>query len=511
MARAPLTETVLTWREVEENVARFRQGATVFVYLRGTAELATLFAGESGEDELDQPLITGKGGLIRSGEALAWLDPGTYDLDIDGQRIPWNAGGGGEVDTARLGRIDKGLDWSDGDLTSGGQLALNVSGHKLDLRDGSADDPMTLIQPTVKVSRVEDLKKADIAAITGSMASDGAAGVAAIHGSSAGAASTEVQTVGIFAGATNESNAEGENIDPDAAGIYGFGRILAGTAPRASAYGGVFGARRDVATAVISGIEVEALNFTETPEAYQVGGSYPGGKARGIWMIAGGTADSSVGLIMDNPFGQQFDVGVAFGGSKGGGKTGAIKSAAIRDDSHGKKSIFILGEHEEGALVVEKGAGGVLIGSSVSGFLKTEGTLLDVVAFAKANPLAVFRTGEEGLDAIVQVSDLTGNLRLFTTSTKDRFINGTAVHDSGLAYEASHAFLVGASGKKASLALGSEKLGFFGATPVAQSTGWSVTNVSSDKSFDADATTVNEVADVLGTLINFLKERGDLA
>lgn len=54
-------------------------------------------------------------------------------------------------------------------------------------------------------------------------------------------------------------------------------------------------------------------------------------------------------------------------------------------------------------------------------------------------------------------------------------------------------------------------IGFNGATPVAQSSGWAVTNHNSDKVFDADATTVDELSDVLGTLITYLILRGDLS
>lgn len=55
-----------------------------------------------------------------------------------------------------------------------------------------------------------------------------------------------------------------------------------------------------------------------------------------------------------------------------------------------------------------------------------------------------------------------------------------------------------------------QKLGFWNATPVAQSTGWTTSNVTTDKSFDANATTLDEVADVLGTLIEQLKTYGIL-
>ena len=57
----------------------------------------------------------------------------------------------------------------------------------------------------------------------------------------------------------------------------------------------------------------------------------------------------------------------------------------------------------------------------------------------------------------------------------------------------------------------SSTLGFYGTTPATQSTGWTVTNVTTDKAFNANATTVDELADVLGTLITTLKNTGLLA
>jgi len=54
----------------------------------------------------------------------------------------------------------------------------------------------------------------------------------------------------------------------------------------------------------------------------------------------------------------------------------------------------------------------------------------------------------------------------------------------------------------------STNLGFYNATPVAKSTGWAASNVSSDKVFDANSTSIDELADVLGTLINDLKSVG---
>jgi hypothetical protein len=51
-------------------------------------------------------------------------------------------------------------------------------------------------------------------------------------------------------------------------------------------------------------------------------------------------------------------------------------------------------------------------------------------------------------------------------------------------------------------------VGFYGATPVAQSSAYTVTNGTTDRAYDADATTVNELADVVATLIADLKATG---
>jgi hypothetical protein len=56
--------------------------------------------------------------------------------------------------------------------------------------------------------------------------------------------------------------------------------------------------------------------------------------------------------------------------------------------------------------------------------------------------------------------------------------------------------------------LGTQKLGFWNATPVVQSTGWTTSNVTTDKVLNANSTTLDELADVVGTLIEQLKTYG---
>jgi hypothetical protein len=54
-------------------------------------------------------------------------------------------------------------------------------------------------------------------------------------------------------------------------------------------------------------------------------------------------------------------------------------------------------------------------------------------------------------------------------------------------------------------------IGFFGVTPVTRPGPYSVSNVTTDRSYDANATTIDEIADVLGTLIADLVSLGLLA
>jgi hypothetical protein len=54
-------------------------------------------------------------------------------------------------------------------------------------------------------------------------------------------------------------------------------------------------------------------------------------------------------------------------------------------------------------------------------------------------------------------------------------------------------------------------VGFYGATPVAQSAAYTPTNVTPDRAYDANSTTLDELADVLGTLIADLQAVGLIA
>lgn len=88
----------------------------------------------------------------------------------------------------------------------------------------------------------------------------------------------------------------------------------------------------------------------------------------------------------------------------------------------------------------------------------------------------------------------------FTNVTHATFASSLAF--SAVDFAATRKVLeIGANGSAPTLAL-------FGAALSVQSTGWSVSNCSSDKSFDGHASTLNEALDVLGTLITEMLTKG---
>ena len=54
----------------------------------------------------------------------------------------------------------------------------------------------------------------------------------------------------------------------------------------------------------------------------------------------------------------------------------------------------------------------------------------------------------------------------------------------------------------------SAQLGFFGADPSTRSMGWDASQGIGDKAYVVTATNINELADIVGTLINELKSKG---
>lgn len=97
MSRVALTEPVL----LSTFPVSYAKGTAVYVCPRGTAlkegipkVLSKLWTSEEGGAEVTQPLVTDEGGRPESGGAYAWVEGDSYDLIIDGQRVPWEAAKG---------------------------------------------------------------------------------------------------------------------------------------------------------------------------------------------------------------------------------------------------------------------------------------------------------------------------------------------------------------------------------------------------------------------------------
>lgn len=143
-------------------------------------------------------------------------------------------------------------------------------------------------------------------------------------------------------------------------------------------------------------------------------------------------------------------------------------------------------------------AGGVPV--SIRGVASQTANLLAVgSSAAEADRFAVSAAGQASLPVTGSTGGLVigGDANLYrsaadTLRTDDSLIVNVNLTVNGNA-------TVGGSGGS---------VGFYGATPVAKSSAYSTTNVTTDRSFNANSTSVDQLADVLGTLIADLKNMG---
>jgi hypothetical protein len=99
-------------------------------------------------------------------------------------------------------------------------------------------------------------------------------------------------------------------------------------------------------------------------------------------------------------------------------------------------------------------------------------------------------------------TDDTYDLGASAAQWKDLYLS----NDINLA-EASNIVVGTTTGTKIGTAT-SQKLGFFNKAPVVQPSAYTPTNVNADRSYNADSTNINEIADVLGTVIADLQSLG---
>lgn len=128
---------------------------------------------------------------------------------------------------------------------------------------------------------------------------------------------------------------------------------------------------------------------------------------------------------------------------------------------------------------------------------QSDGTaVLDVDTTNRKLTVSSGTTGQSTIESGLVINNASGSAEADDTLIKTNSYNAVDI-DAG---DNSIQIMSNASGK----------VGFFAATPVAQDTGWTITNETTDRVLDCDVTTINELADVVGTLIEQLKTYGIL-
>lgn len=228
-------------------------------------------------------------------------------------------------------------------------------GSVINIREGTYANPQVLTDgPAAMITRIVKTTAAELQAQTGSATADGVNALSTLEVLSYSPTTMERQNVAIYGGAQSASTVGSPG--NDACGIYGVG-YHAGTGVGIGAF--LIG-RRDSSSGRANALEADSANYSGVAGAYnQTGFS----NTLSIWINAAGNADSGAGLVLGNPFGFQFSVGIGFNAQVNGGKTGGVKDSSIRDDSTSTTSIDIRGTHTT-AISIASAAGAINLGTN---------------------------------------------------------------------------------------------------------------------------------------------------
>lgn len=351
----------------------------------------------------------------------------------------------------------EGIEANVGTTTSGELVGIRVTTppavHGRDTRDGSAASPAK-IGVTESISRVDATTRAEVDAM-GPVGTDGPDGATALRIGVKGLASNEVQITALSLRAWQTSTF-GE-VGNDATPLFAAARVSgSGTGRAIAAY---FEAVRETATSRgQQGIEIRVRNESGEADSYTAAGS--ASKSMGIWINAQGATKSAAAFQIGHNFSQQFDVGYA-------ANEGSLASAFMRDDSSALRSVFIRGSHEKGAVVVNKGAGQVIIGREEP---QQATPLLEVFGETGLDPIVSFGSNTGASHRAQLIRNSTGNLGAFASNVSNGFLTGTAQGDTGLTFTAGKIFHIGAATKTSQFRMSETGIGFFSTAPIAKPT-----------------------------------------
>lgn len=395
--------------------------------------------------------------------------------------------------------INRGTDWSAGDNIT--VYSANPDGHKAALHDGTAAAPVTAAAPTLKVSQTQGV----VEGLTG----DGAPQMGAIYGSSSGTAASKVQGVGIMGSAKNIGT-EGE---PDACGVYGVGRILAGGKGRA--FGAFLCGRRDGTEQRATGAEIYVENLGGEDVYDLTNGAET---TKGLWVHSG-TAQVAVGVQIGSVSEAIPGFDVALGINQF-----AAKSAGYRDNSAAERSVQIKGTHSKAAISVAAAAGQVVIGAEEAS--SATPLLFEVnPGETTSDPLASFGSGKNINMSVVLTKTGNGQIKAFMANGNNQFVTGSVSGDGGFNWTPGKTFHLGAAGKTSFLRISETGLGFFGSAAVARSAAYTQTYATAARShveaelpttigatliteLDAELVKTNKCVNELKKLINSVIDDG---
>ncbi len=334
------------------------------------------------------------------------------------------------------------LTWGSGQEVDQGNASTGVF---VDLLLGSFASPTTLLNPPLKVNRYNNTTAADLLASGGGT---GSGQLAAINGSAYGIASSENNTVGIYGGAISFSTAvAGDN---DAVGIVGEGRI--GVGGTGVATGGYFQGQCNSASGLISGIEVQARNYSGASYTYNASG-FSGSQA--LWIVSNGTdatnGNNGAAAVITSSNGARFEVGIGFPAVNNSGVIGGVSASSFRDDARAARSIDIRGTHATAAIEIAASAGNVILndnvllgGTGVASVLHLRGTSgagtagtvsiqMEVGTNGGTIPLRIDNTGQFGIGTTPSTNRRLNLFSTYSTNTNASSIFSTisATHSSG--------------------------------------------------------------------------------
>jgi hypothetical protein len=338
-----------------------------------------------------------------------------------------------------------------------------TTGQFLTAYAGTQAAPDTTLNPLGKFNRTFALTSVAVAG-------DGAEQASAGGGITTGTTGNQVQAVGWYGISSNAGTAKGATLSPDACGIYGVGRILAGGI--GVGMGGYFRGMSNSSTGLISAIQAEAYNNRGVNDAPTETG-FPNSSA--LWIWASGPNSSAQAITIGNPFGVQFDTGIMLNAQVNGALTGGVSNTGIR----------LAGIYAKAALSVAQGSP-VVLGGIQTGFA---GAALDCVNSGIADPIAVFRSSASS-NVSIQVQNSVGSSTYFAAGGAGAKLTGTAAGDTGIKVNtATKTYHIGGTVSTIKVTQ-ANTLAFFNAAAVAQPAAYTLNAGATSRNLPAGATLV---------------------